>query len=194
MRRALALLVLSVAAVSACGAGEDPAVEDPAAEQSLTVPLLDAEGADKGSVEVTFAAGETTLAVSGKGLPPGLHGFHVHKTGVCAPDSADPAKPETKGAFLSAAGHLAQDGQTHGDHDGDLPSLLVNADGTARLVVTSDRLTEQLLRDADGSALMVHADPDNFGNVPDRYAPAVDDTTKKTGDAGKRLACGALEP
>ena len=194
MRRALALLALSTIALSACGSNDDPTLAGKAPEQSLMVPLLDAEGAEKGSVELTFTGGETTIAVSGTGLPPGLHGFHVHKTGVCEPDSADPAKPETKGAFLSAGGHLAQDGQTHGDHDGDLPSLLVRKDGTARLVVTSDRLTEQSLRDANGSALMVHADADNFGNVPDRYAPTLDDTTKKTGDAGKRLACGALEP
>jgi Cu-Zn family superoxide dismutase len=40
---------------------------------------------------------------------------------------------------------------------------------------------------------MVHADPDNFGNVPERYAPKVDETTAKTGDAGARVACAALK-
>ena len=193
MRRASVLLVLSCVALTACGTADEPALDGPAAEEGLTVPLLDAEGAEKGFVEMTFSSDGTTFAVTGKDLPPGLHGFHVHKTGVCAPDSADPAKPETKGAFLSAGGHLAEEGQTHGDHDGDLPSLLVRADGTARLVVTSDRLTEQTLKDSDGSALMVHEKPDNFGNVPDRYAPVLDDVTKKTGDAGPRLACGAIE-
>jgi Cu/Zn superoxide dismutase len=29
--------------------------------------------------------------------------------------------------------------------------------------------------------------------VPDRYTPTLDDTTKKTGDAGSRVACAVLE-
>ena len=146
------------------------------------------------SVALTFAAdGTTTVRVEAGGLPQGLHGFHVHKTGVCEPGSADPAKPATKGDFLSAAGHLATEGQRHGGHDGDLPSLLVRADGSAELVTSSDRLAREAVLDADGSAVMVHAAPDNFGNVPDRYAPAPDETTTKTGDAGARIACAVVK-
>lgn len=80
----------------------------------------------------------------------------------------------TDGASLTvnAGGHLADSGQVHGDHDGDLPSLLVRA---------------------DGAALMVHAGPDNFANIPDRYAPQVDEATGKTGDTGGRVACAVLQ-
>jgi len=35
-----------------------------------------------------------------------------------------------------------------------------------------------------GTALIVHAGPDNFANIPSRYAPAPDATTLATGDAG----------
>ena len=182
-------LVLALAALtlSACG-GEDGA----GAGEPVTAPLKDADGADKGTVEVSFDDGVTTLTVTGRGLVPGLHGLHVHKTGQCQPRSTDPAKPETIGAFLSAGGHLAQEGQAHGNHDGDLPSLLVRADGTAMLVVTSDRLTRASVLDDDGSALMLHEKADNFANVPERYTTALDETTTKTGDAGTRVGCAIL--
>lgn len=186
--RATALIVLSAATLAACG-GNNPE----AAGEGMSAPLLDATGTEKGTVTIAFDDEAATLTVKATGLAPGLHGFHVHKTGVCEPDSADPAKPETKGAFLSAAGHLAKEGQSHGDHDGDLPSLLVQEDGKAELEVTSDRLTRASVLDADGSAIMVHEKPDNFGNVPDRYAPTLDDTTMKTGDAGPRVACAVLK-
>jgi Cu-Zn family superoxide dismutase len=197
MRRNAALLVLSIAAISACGTADDPAVTAGSsagpADEILAAPLMGPEGAERGSVSVTFTPDGATLSVSASGLPPGLHGFHIHKTGLCEPDSADPTKPEMTGDFLSAGGHLAEEGQTHGDHDGDLPSLLVRADGSANLVVTTDRLSRESLLDSDGSAVMVHEKSDNFGNVPDRYASTLDDTTKKTGDAGPRLACAVLE-
>ncbi len=186
--RTAALTVLSAATLVACG-GNDPE----AAGKGMSAPLVDATGTEKGTVTIAFDEEAATLTVSATGLAPGLHGLHVHKTGVCEPDSADPAKPETKGAFLSAAGHLAKEGQSHGDHDGDLPSLLVQEDGKAELEVISDRLTRANVLDADGSAIMIHQMPDNFGNVPDRYTTTPDETTTKTGDAGSRVACAVIE-
>lgn len=186
------VLALALTAVSLAGCGGGGAAE-PAGGDALTATLMGASGGEKGSVTAAFAENALTLTVEASGLEPGLHGFHIHKTGTCEPQSADPATPQMMGAFLSAGGHLAEDGQSHGDHDGDLPSLLVLADGSARLVVTSDRLTRDNVLDADGSAVMVHEKPDNFGNVPDRYAATLDDTTKKTGDAGGRVACAVLK-
>lgn len=193
MTRALLLLPLAALLLTACG--EDAAAPRAAAPApDLSVPFVDPDGAEKGTVALTFAAdGTTTVRVAASGLPQGLHGFHVHKTGTCEPDSEDPAKPGTTGDFLSAGGHVAQEGQTHGDHDGDLPSLLVGADGSAELVTTTDRLSREDVLDDDGSAVMVHAAADNFANLPDRYSPAPDETTLKTGDAGARIACAVLE-
>ena len=190
--RTAALALASTALLAACGTDAEPAAGSGTPPAEVQGVLMDKTGSEKGTVEIAFVDGAASLTVAATGLPPGLHGMHVHKTGLCEADSADPTKPDMKGAFLSAGGHLAEQGQSHGDHDGDLPSLLVRADGTATLVVSSDRLTRESLLDADGSALMVHADPDNFGNVPDRYAPMPDETTAKTGDAGARLACAAL--
>ena len=51
------------------------------------------------------------------------------------------------------------------------------------------------LRDADGSAVMVHAGPDNFANIPARYAAAgPDQMTLDTGDSGARVVCGTIAP
>jgi Cu/Zn superoxide dismutase len=56
----------------------------------------------------------------------------------------------------------------HGDHVGDLPSLLVNHDGTGELAFETDRFSLDDLFDHDGSALIVHAGRDNFANIPSR--------------------------
>jgi Cu-Zn family superoxide dismutase len=41
---------------------------------------------------------------------------------------------------------------------------------------------------------MVHANPDNYANIPvDRYDPDPDATTLATGDAGSRIGCGVIE-
>src|SRR5688572_31115607 len=50
-------------------------------------------------------------------------------------------------------------------HAGDMPSLLVTADGHAWTSFLTDRFTLDELRDGDGSAVMVHAGKDNFANI-----------------------------
>ena len=53
--------------------------------------------------------------------------------------------------------------------------------------------------DADGSAIMVHALPDNLANIPTRYQSATegvlgpDSATLATGDAGGRVAGGVVQ-
>jgi Cu-Zn family superoxide dismutase len=80
-----------------------------------------------------------------------------------------------------------------------MPVLLVNADGTGEARFKTDRYDVADLFDADGSALIIHANPDNYANIPARYlAPpatitAVDAATLGTGDAGGRIACGVVE-
>jgi superoxide dismutase, Cu-Zn family len=112
---------------------------------------------------------------------PGFHGFHVHTVGLCEPPG-----------FTSAEGHYNPTGANHGDHAGDLPSLLVMDDGSARLQVVTDRFSIRELLAGDGSALMVHSDRDNFANIPERYG-GPDAETLSTGDAGSRVACGVIE-
>ncbi|MDN6844909.1 MAG: superoxide dismutase family protein, partial [Corynebacterium variabile] len=60
--------------------------------------------------------------------------------------------------------------------------------------VSTDRVTKENLLDDDGSALIIHESPDNYGNIPERYAEdGPDEDSLKTGDAGGRQACGVFE-
>lgn len=115
-----------------------------------------------------------------KGLPPGLHGFHVHEKPSCAPGENNGA---TVPAF-AAGGHLDPQGtKKHGEpwgdgHLGDLPPLYVAADGTASSPVLGPRLK---LADVKNRALMIHAGGDNHSDHP---APL--------GGGGARVACGVI--
>ncbi len=211
MHRRLALASALAAAVALTGCGGDdpdpaaapsaepsaapsaaPSASEPAAE-SVSADLVGPAGEDLGTVTLEFGDDGTTVDVQASGLEPGPHGFHVHKSGTCEPDSPDPTDPAKTGDFLSAGGHLAEEGQVHGDHDGDLPSLIAGQEGAATLITTIDSLTMDNVLDEDGSAVMIHAMPDNFGNVPERYAPdGTDEMTDKTGDAGGRVACAEV--
>jgi Cu-Zn family superoxide dismutase len=169
--------VLGVAGVTAIVTAKPPA------RTVADVTLRDAAGTKVGTVSVaTTSWSSTDIRARVRGMRPGFHGFHIHAVGACeAPD------------FMSAKGHLKAEGQSHGAHSGDMPPLLVKGNGTATLRVTTDRFTLADLRDADGSAVMIHAGPDNFANIPPRYAPGgPDQETLDTGDSGARVACGVI--
>lgn len=160
-----------------------------------TAELANPQGQSRGTVEFAEADGGTLVTVEATGLPPGFHGLHIHTTGMCEPDSANPTDPEETGAFLSAGGHLAgPDGEAgHPGHAGDLPPLYVTEDGAGRIVTLTDRLDRDLILDDDGSAVMIHEKSDNLANIPERYAPeGADEDTLKAGDGGSRIACGVL--
>jgi superoxide dismutase, Cu-Zn family len=195
-----------IALVVGCGGGDEAPDESsgedtPAgAEQSeagtegLTATLVDPGGTEVGTVTFSEAEGGTQVSVEVTGLPPGFHGFHVHAVGVCEPDSANPSDPATTGDFLSAGGHIGAGESDHGEHPGDLPTLYVTGSGTGSFTAVTDALALADLTDDDGSAVMVHASRDNYANVPERYAPGgPDEMTLNTGDAGGRIACGAVD-
>jgi Cu-Zn family superoxide dismutase len=174
----LGLVLGTVAAGAAMAGGDD---RRKGHTKKATATLVNGEGKRVGKVTLVQFRGKVTVAGRVKGIAPGFHGFHVHAVGRCEGPS-----------FTSAGGHFAAPGQTHGAHAGDLPPLLVNADGTASAAFETDRFTLPQLRDRDGSALIVHAGADNFANIPARYAPAPDQETLNTGDAGARAACGVI--
>jgi Cu-Zn family superoxide dismutase len=165
--------------------------------------LQDPDGRVVGTVR--FQIGRHSMHVDAKLRPNryvetnAFHGFHIHANDNPANGRgcvADPSAPQSTW-FVSADGHLAANGQTHGTHSGDLPSPLVMADGTARLRFTTDRIAPE---DLLGRAVILHKLPDNFGNVPVGAGPndytansrAATDRTAATGNAGDRVACGLL--
>lgn len=185
-----ALLVCAVLAVSAAVIVTAPLAAGrgggDSSRKSVTVRLMDATGAAVGKVKLRQQGSRVVVRAQVEGLTPGFHGFHVHGVGECVPP------------FTSAGGHYNPAGTGHGEHAGDMPSLLVLDDGTAQLQFATDRFTLAELLEGDGSAIIVHALPDNFANIPTRYQSTTegvfgpDSATLATGDAGGRVACGVV--
>lgn len=138
------------------------------------------DGAAVGSVRIVETPYGLAFYPSLTGLPPGLHGFHVHEKPSCAPAEVNGATVPAGGA----GGHLDPQGaKKHGEpwgdgHLGDLPPLFVAADGTASAPVLGPRLK---LADVKGHALMVHAGGDNHSDHP-----------AALGGGGARVACGVI--
>lgn len=150
----------------------------------LTVPVQMAEktgdGAAVGSVRIVETPYGLAFYPELKGLPPGLHGFHVHEKPSCAPgdNNGTPVPAGAAGGHLDPAG-TKKHGEPWGDgHLGDLPPLFVAADGTASAPVLGPRLK---LADVKNRALMIHAGGDNHADHP---APL--------GGGGARVACGVI--
>jgi Cu-Zn family superoxide dismutase len=78
-----------------------------------------------------------------------------------------------------------------------MPPILVNADRTGRGTFVTDRFE---VGDVVGRAVIVHALPDNFANVPlgsmpSDYAPNGPEAivrTQATGNSGAAIACGVI--
>jgi Cu-Zn family superoxide dismutase len=156
-----------------------------AAQADITVQLnaADEKGSGKSLGEVVVS--ETPYGVvftpSLTGLPPGLHGFHVHENPSCEPKEKD----GKMAAALSAGAHYDPAASKHhglpwGDgHLGDLPALFVDATGRANNPVLAPRLK---IADVKGRSLMVHEGGDNHADHP---APV--------GGGGARVACGVIQ-
>lgn len=168
-----ALAPLALISLAAC-----QTVADLPEERLGSATLTMANGVPVGTAQLLARGDTVTLAFAGAALPAGAHGFHLHTTGTCtAPD------------FTSAGGHLNPRNNEHGSlnpagkHLGDLPNLTVGANGTASTQVDLDGTRAYLmdvLFDADGTAVMIHAGPDDYRSDP-------------AGDAGSRIACGVLK-
>ena len=146
-------------------------------ETLATATLMDGSGNPTGEARLISIGDRVELSVSAQGLTPGEHGFHLHTTGKCTlPD------------FTSAGGHLNPSNEDHGlldddgNHLGDLPNLMARANGTASIQVPVGESRAYVLEnifDSDGTAVVIHAEPD-------------DGRTDPSGAAGPRVACGVL--
>ena len=141
--------------------------------------LTYSDGSPAGTVQLIESGNRLRISATVTGAPEGVHGFHLHQTGSCE-------RPD----FKSAGGHLNPEGRDHGTldpdgpHLGDLPNMVVAADGTGSIdaMISADR--EEALRaifDSDGTAVVLHAGPDDYKTDP-------------SGAAGARIACGVVSP
>jgi Cu-Zn family superoxide dismutase len=146
--------------------------------------FVNANGQSIGWVRlVEDGAGIVHVNVHVSGLTPGLHGIHIHAVGACAP------------AFAAAGGHYNPLGHQHGldnpsgAHAGDLPNLIVNAQGVAHLDATTDRVTI-----SSGPTTLFDATPMAIGSAFIIHANEDDQLTDATnGNSGARVACAVIE-
>ncbi|MBV0887949.1 superoxide dismutase family protein [Komagataeibacter oboediens] len=143
--------------------------------------LIGNDGTDHGSFHVTDAPKGVLLHIEAKGLIPGWHGIHFHEKGDCGPP-----KFSSAGAHVHAASPVVHGLLNPNANDaGDLPNVFVNQDGTATVELYSTLVSlngkdgRPALLDADGSALVIHANPDDYRTQP-------------IGGAGDRVACGVI--
>jgi Cu-Zn family superoxide dismutase len=175
--RAAATLLAASVALGACGdagrrePGADanpPAVaqDSPAASAggNVTAPMRDRNGKDLGTVTLTESGQGISAAGRIGGLPPGVHGIHLHTVGRCDPP-----------AFESAGGHWNPTDRKHGtqtaggSHLGDLPNITVARDSSVTVQATTAGGTlrgANALLDADGAAVVVHAKRDDYKSQP----------------------------
>jgi Cu-Zn family superoxide dismutase len=183
--RLLAALVFAALA-AACESTPD-SVELARQLQPRTVWIVGADGRAVG--QATFTEAPTGVLIhmefSEAPLPQGWHGLHLHERGDCS-DFAN--------GFQASGGHIklnrrVQHGlmNPRGPESGDLPNIYapgVTGHGAEMfspyVTLHSTRIGNRLpLLDADGAALLIHANPDNQRDQP-------------IGGAGARIACAAL--
>ena len=133
---------------------------------------------------VTFSQDDkdSEVRVSGNvtNLKEGKHGFHIHKYGNLL-----------KANCLSCAGHWNPYNKNHGGkkdkerHVGDLGNIEANEKGIAKINITDHLVKLRGKYSVIGRSIIVHEDPDDLGK-------GCNDESLKTGNAGKRLACGII--
>jgi len=134
-------------------------------------------------VETAQGSGKlVTITVTLSGLKAGMHGVHLHEVGKC------------EAPFTSAGGHFdpgpasnPNPDANHPFHMGDIPQITAaaNGKGTMKIVTTRVTLSDGPLSlfDSDGSAIIVHANPDQ----------GISGEARSGVSGGPRVACGVIE-
>jgi Cu-Zn family superoxide dismutase len=180
MIRTIHTLILSAAALAGTAATATPSKDaQKTAAPEVRANMIGVDGAPLGIVTLRETPSGVLVTTDLKGLPEGDRGFHFHEKGVCNP--AD--------KFASAGGHFAAGSDKHGlmveggPHGGDMPNQHVGADGVLKTQILNTGVTlgkgSKTLKDADGSALVIHSGADDYVSQP-------------SGDAGSRIACAVI--
>ena len=129
-----------------------------------------------GTVRLTqLGDGSVRVNIDLTGVPPGVHGFHIHDKGDCG-DNGN-----------AAGGHYNPTSTPHGSpnaaahHAGDFGNVTSDDNGRVRHEFTTRSITvEAGPTTAVGHAIILHANPDDL-------------VTQPTGNAGGRIACGVVQ-
>lgn len=141
--------------------------------------------ANLGSISGSNASGTVTLRqlVDGSvdvsaeltGVPPGVHGFHIHEKGDCG-DNGNAAGSHFN---PTAAPHGAPGAAAH--HAGDWGNVAADASGKVSARFNTRAITlKDGANSAVGRAIVLHASPDDL-------------TSQPAGNAGARIACGVVQ-
>ncbi|AWP29449.1 superoxide dismutase copper/zinc binding protein [Paenibacillus vortex V453] len=141
----------------------------------LVVKLYNAAGESVGSATLEQINDGVKVKITASGLTPGKHGFHVHENTIKDRD------------FKSAGGHFNPTDKHHGlkhpqgSHVGDMPNLVVGADGTveAEMIIQHGTLGKNQPNSVLGRSLIIHAGED-------------DEVTDPSGNSGDRVAGGNI--
>ena len=143
--------------------------------QGGTGGLIAGDGTELGNVSVqATASGHTLVLINAEGFREGIYAVHLHQVGAC------------DGPGFESAGEHIGGGDEHGvmtdtgPHPGDLPNAHVGPDEQLAMEAFAIGLGPDDVFDEDGSALIVHANPDDY-------------TTQPGGNSGDRIACAVIE-
>lgn len=166
------VLLGSVLLVTACNRAALP-VQSSVLVQGFNHQIRDRAGVEVGLVSSPGVDAQgLRLMIRVHGLPPGVHGMHLHEVGLC-----DPPAFEGSGAHWNPAGRKHGHQNPEGPHAGDLGNLTVKADGkgSAEALIAKGTMGPT----PSGLAIIIHAKPD-------------DEKTDPGGDSGDRIACGTI--
>lgn len=153
-----------------------------AAPKSAHADIINNIGQKIGTAKLTATKiGAVKIVVKVAGLAPGEHGFHIHAVGKC-----DTPDFKTAGSHFNPteAHHGVNNAQTPHPHAGDLPNLVVSADGKGSLTTVDANVTlgegpNSLFHDG-GTSLVIHEKADDYMTDP-------------SGNSGNRIACGIIQ-
>ncbi|WHX99817.1 superoxide dismutase family protein [Neobacillus sp. DY30] len=144
----------------------------------LDVKMINDKGDSVGTVKFQEVSSGIKLTFDLKKIPPGEHAVHIHDKGECK-------TPE----FKSSGKDLNPDDKKHGllhpegAHEGDLPNIIVEDDGTVKAELMAPRVTlkegKATLIRKDGTTIVIHEEKDDGMSQPE-------------GDSGGIIACGKI--
>ena len=122
---------------------------------------------------------KTGIVLRLTGVPPGEHGFHIHQSG------------DLREGCNSLCAHFNPYGKNHGGpkdkerHLGDLGNIKPDSNGDVNKTMYDTKIKLSGKNSIIGRSVVIHANRDDLGKGGDAES-------LKTGNAGKRIACGII--